>query len=91
MDGDANQPATRGDLVALRTELKEDLKALESRVDTKIDTLATTLQNSMESMRDQIIRAVQIMDENNRKDSVHADEHAALVNRVTNLEKEVFG
>lgn len=90
MDGDANQPPTQGDLLALRTELKEDRKAFESRVDTKLDTLATTLQESMESMRDQIIRAVQIMDENNR-DSVHADEHAALVNRVTNLEKEVFG
>ena len=68
----------KDDMRQLRTELKDDMRQLELRQDTKLDAL-----------RDEIIRALGVVEENILSNMAHVDEVQGLDNRLTRVEKHL--
>lgn len=90
MSSEDKSPATKADLLELRTELKQDIcelrsemRELEGRIDTKIEV---TVSGAVT----QILTAFDMKMDQVRSDMVYADEHNELKTRVSNLEKSVF-
>ena len=63
--------------------LRDELRSMEQRMDTKLET-------SLATMRDEIIRAFGMTEEDIGKEAAHRDEMAATNNRVARIE-EHFG
>lgn len=85
MADDSNEPATKGDLSDVETSLRADV----TKLDMKIDTITAELVNHMDDIKDAILRAFGMVEENIRKDMTHIDEHRGLEQRVAALEEAV--
>lgn len=68
-------------------DTKLDRMAMD--VDTKLDGLAMSVDTKLETIRDQIIRAFEMTEENIRQDHAHVDELASLETRVAKIEKHL--
>lgn len=68
-----------------------DAKLLDSsnRVDVKLQELSETFDAKLEDMKDQIIRAIQMTEENIRGHAAHVDEVADLSRRVSRVEDKL--
>lgn len=104
---DPNAPATKGDLAALKTELKAELKAeltgMEDRLlRTIADSQAVILEKTQEFVRDnqtEILRAIHAfatsIDQRNRRliasDASHEERILTLEQRLTAVELKILG
>ena len=100
MNDSNDELATKRDLTRLSRDFASKLEHMAESFDAKLEStknelrteineIKTDLVDHMESIKDQIIRAFQMTEENIRKDSVHVDEFSNLEKRVTVLENRV--
>lgn len=98
----ALEHSLRSELKDLRTEVTNhgaqlashgaqltSLRADVASLDKKIDTRTAELVNHMNEIKDEILRAFGMVEENIRKDMTHIDEHRGLEQRVAALAKAV--
>ena len=85
-----HQPATKSDVLALRTELKADLQALEGRLTSDMQGLEDRLTEKWRDMQTELLKAFYSFAETNQNRLTAAErEAAALKDRLADLESRL--
>ena len=86
---DANTPATKADLKELTIQLNSEIDQLRTDMHSDISALEARIDKKLNTVKDEIIRAFQVAEENIRHDTPHIDEVRELDNRITRIEHHI--
>jgi hypothetical protein len=94
MDNDRNAPATKGDLLDAKDELRAEMKSMEDRLKSEIRTEMKSMEDRMvETFRDvqtELLKAFYSFTESNQQRVTQVEgNQAALIARVGTLEARV--